>query len=272
MKFLFLNLLIIVLLLIYKVSSASYLEENNTECHLYYHWIGKDPNDFPKCCDGSNAFMCNDNDRVNSLIVSPKYYDHPNFSTFPIFEQLTKIKIYDYGRLTMQFVEPFDLDINIFKQPSLKILIVDSVYAVDIASDIDPNCPLEELTLNNTQIENLPNSLFKLKSLKKIELGNNSLMNVKIVKFKNSPIECNFENTTIDCYQEGACSNIFSSEYRKCSEDEINEILGKEEVEVPVNQTKSDNENASSSGNKNKNNGFLIKSIISISIILFYLL
>jgi len=204
------------------------------------------------------------------IIENSRYYRHPDFSTFPIFEQLTIILIRDYGGI--EFVEPFDLHINIFKQPRLKQLFVNSVYVDDIATDIDPNCPLEELTLNNTQIERLPNSIFKLNNLKKIELGDNSKMNVKIVKFKNSPIECKFINTNIDCYQEGACNNISSSNYKKCTEDEINEILGKEEIENPVNQTKLDSKDISNSGNKSKNNEILIRSIIGIGVILFYLL
>jgi len=281
MKFFILNLLIIALSIVHKVSSASVFDDSK-ECHLYYQWIGEDPKEYPECCDGSNPYMCNSNERVNSISVNAKYHNHPDFSTFPIFEQLTYLIIYDYGSDSMKFVEPFDLHANIFKQPSLKQLIVDSVFANDITTDIDPNCPLEELTLNNTEIKSLPNSLFKLNKLKKIELENNSLMNVKIVKFKNSPIECNIENTNIECYQEGACSNISSSDYKKCTEDEINEILGKEEIKAssPDNQsntntdsknTKSDDKDTSSSGNKNTISGFLIKSIVGISTIFLYL-
>jgi len=69
-------------------------------------------------------------------------------------------------------------------------------------------------------------------------------MNVKIVKFKNSPIECNFENTNIDCYQEGACNNLSSTNYRQCTEDEINEILENNQAETPDGQSNSDNANS----------------------------
>jgi len=68
MKFLSLNLLITVLSIVCKVSSSGTFEDNK-ECHLYYQWIGEDPNDYPECCDGSNPYMCNDNNRVNSITV-----------------------------------------------------------------------------------------------------------------------------------------------------------------------------------------------------------
>jgi len=100
-------------------------------------------------------------------------------------------------------------------------------------------------------------------------------MNVKIVKFKNSPIECNFESTTIDCYQEGACSNLASNNYRKCTEDEINEILGLEKEGIKTtnttdNQPKTDNKENTDSNNKTKsngNNGILIGGLIGIGVI-----
>jgi len=92
-------------------------------------------------------------------------------------------------------------------------------------------------------------------------------MNVKIIKFKNSPIECNFENTNIDCYQEGACKNISSNNYRQCTDDEINEILENKKNEVSDGQSNSDNKNNSNSENEN-NNGILIGSIIGIGIII----
>ncbi len=98
-------------------------------------------------------------------------------------------------------------------------------------------------------------------------------MNVKLVKFKNSPIECNIEKTKISCYQEGACSNISSKDYKACTEDEITAILGKTEVETE-NQPKTDNKNNTNTENKNKNKnknnkskGILIGGIICIGII-----
>ncbi len=101
-------------------------------------------------------------------------------------------------------------------------------------------------------------------------------MNLKIVKFKNSPIQCNFENAKIDCYQEGACSNISSNNYRQCTEKEINEVLGIEQIEIPDNQsntnnttnTNSENENENNNDNVNDNNGILIGSIIGICVII----
>jgi len=93
-------------------------------------------------------------------------------------------------------------------------------------------------------------------------------MNVKIVKFKNSPIECNFENTNIECYQEGACSNISSNNYRKCTDDEINEILENKKNETSNNQSNSDDKNNSNSENGNKSNGIVIGTIVGICIII----
>jgi len=231
------------------------------DCELARRWIY----DGDCCVSNSSPYICNANNKIVSINLNnveiSLYYT-------PIFEELTFLQVKDKRN---DPVELIGINISVFNQPKLKTLIVDVNYVDSIATNINPNCSLEELTLNNTKIENLPNSIFKLNNLKKIELGNNSSMNVKIVKFKNSPIECNFENTNIDCYQDGACSNISSNNYKKCTDDEIKEIIGNENedikiIETPDGQSSSNNKDNSNSENNNKNNNLRILLGITIGI------
>jgi len=251
MKFPSLNLLIISLSILHIVLAE--VEEDIPDCELALDWkdIGTG------CCNSdSGPYFCNADNRIVSIkFNSEKNSSFPQFRNIPKFEYLTLLQIEGYEGAS-DIV--YSIHINIFKEPKLKTLIVDAQRANSIATDIDPNCSLEELTLKNTRINNFPKALFKLNNLKKIELANNTLMNVKIVKFKNSPIQCNLENSNVDCYQEGACSNISSNNYRKCTDDEIYEILGKEEIDSDKNSSKSNNSNS---------NGILIASIIGICII-----
>jgi len=274
MEYYLLNLYLLILSVVYKISSStSPYDMSITDCNRAWNWTGYDVTD--NCCIiGDDLFTCNVNNKIDKVYIDSNYLSNPNFTAFPIFDELILLEIEDYP--SVPYDEPIILDTNIFKQPSLKTLKVDSEYVEDITTDIDLNCPLEEITLNNTKIKNLPNSIFKLNKLKKIELGNNSSMNVKIVKFKNSPIECNFEKTKIDCYQEGACSNISSSNYKNCTDDDIIEILGKNEIEIkvpddqPKEKIQSDNKNNSNSENtnKNKNFGIIFGAVIGIGIVI----
>jgi len=265
MKFLSLNLLIISLSILYKVSAK---DGDNSDCELALKWINNDNlREVSDCCvsDSDPVFSCNTRNKIESIHLDSRILDIPNISFLPELDDLTLLEVIDYQANSNRPLN--NLHFNLFKQKSLKTIIIDSYYFNDIAYKIDPNCPLEELTLNSTRIKTFPNSIFKLNNLKKIELGNDTLMNVKVVKFKNSPIQCNFENTNIDCYQEGACSNISSNNYRKCTDDEINEILGNKKNEASDGQSKSDSKDISNSENKNNSNGILIGTIIGICII-----
>jgi len=88
-------------------------------------------------------------------------------------------------------------------------------------------------------------------------------MNVKIVKFKNSPIDYNFENTNIECYQNGACINENMNDYRECSDNEINEILGKNVVETSSISDKNTNFKYKNTNSDNKNKYFGILTAYS---------
>jgi len=223
--------------------------------------------DAEECCvSDSDPFFCNANNKIVSIQFNPKTIPYPGIKYIPKFEELTLVRIEGFhGNLCNS---PFSIHVNIFRQPKLKTLIIDTSCPESMATELEPNFSLEELTLKNTRINNLPNAIFKLNNLKKIELGNNTLMNVKIVKFKNSPIQCNFENTNIDCYQEGACSNISSNNYRKCTDDEINEILGNNKNNTSDGQSISNNQDNSNSENKSNSNGILIGGIIGIGILI----
>jgi len=264
MKFQPLNFLIIVLSVIYKLSvyGQYYVPP---QCEEAYNWI-KFPVKDNCCVINDDPFFCNINDKIDAINLTPKYTEYPGFLFLPIFDELTSLQIND--KIGYSYSQPFPLYKKIFEQPSLKTLIVNTSYVNDIATDISPDCPIEEISLKNTQIKNFPNSIFKMNNLKKIELENNTLMNVKIVKFKNSPIECNFENTNVDCYQEGACSNLSSTNYKKCTDDEIKEILGSDQTET-ANSNSKDNSN---SENKNKSNGIIIAVIIGICVVIIIII
>jgi len=272
MKLHFLNPLIISLSILYKVSARI---EDRSDCELALEWINDyNSRNISDCCvsDSDPIFSCNNRNKIESININSVYTDIPDFDTIPKLDDLTSLKIIDTDYPNGAYYFTYSLNSNILKLQNLKTIIVDSNYILDINfGRIDPNCPLEELILKNTQIQTLPDKLFKLNNFKKIELKNNTSLYVQIVKFKNSPIECNFENTDIECYQEGACINISTNNYRKCYQYEINRILRNETIEFPDNQPKSDNKdnlNSENENNSNGSNGILIGILIGICIMI----
>ncbi|ORX84883.1 hypothetical protein BCR32DRAFT_242224 [Anaeromyces robustus] len=91
---------------------------------------------------------------------------------------------------------------------------------------------LEYLSLANTNVNNIPNSIFLLSNLSNFDISYNPQLSLKIIKFKNSENvnidNCNFINTNILCYQSGTCKNNFKlntkTNYKECSNTDIEEI------------------------------------------------
>jgi len=269
MKFHSIKILIILLSILYKVLAE---DENRSDCELALEWVNHDNSRIINdcCVSDDDPFFCNSGNKIESIYLNSQYTDIPNLDLIPQFNDLTSLKIIDTG-FPDDRANAYSINTNINKLKKLKTIIVDSINISEFSlEDIDLNCPLEELTLKNTRIIGLSNKLFRLNNLKKLELENNSKMDVKIVKFKNSPIECNFKNTSIDCYQEGACSNISSNDYRECRQYEIYRILRESKND---NQSQSDNkENLNSEKKSNGNKGILIGGLIGIDIIILLIL
>jgi len=80
--------------------------------------------------------------------------------------------------------------------------------------------------MGKTDLTELPSNIFKLTNLKSFNISYIPDLNAKIIKFGSPVDECNFENTTIHCYQPDACKKIIgTNKYKECTTDEINEIL-----------------------------------------------
>ncbi|ORX86665.1 hypothetical protein BCR32DRAFT_240809 [Anaeromyces robustus] len=127
------------------------------------------------------------------------------FTCDPTSEYITDLvlSVMDYTDL-VKYEEPITITKNLFDLPELQILELLSQSVESFDETFNLNSPLEEL-----------------------ELKDNSLLKVKLVKFVNSPIQCNILNTTIECYQPGACTVPPANIGRECTQTEIEEILGK---------------------------------------------
>eukprot|EP00833_Pecoramyces_ruminatium_P002898 jgi/Orpsp1_1/1176930/evm.model.c7180000059533.1 len=99
----------------------------------------------------------------------------------------------------------------------------------NIPTSIENLSKLENLNLRETNIKELPYSLFNLLNLKKLYLESSSEL-YKIINFKNSNVECFFEETPISCYQKGSCLNIDDELYNECTSNEIYNIKSQNSI------------------------------------------
>jgi len=84
---------------------------------------------------------------------------------------------------------------------------------------------LKIIDFHNSKINELPNSIFGLKNLEKLDLSGIKSTEMEIINFGGKEIEeCNFNDANILCYQPSTCSNISPGEYEPCSDKTIDEI------------------------------------------------
>jgi len=113
------------------------------------------------------------------------------------------------------------------KNDKLKELIIarnyENIQIEDIFfNDLDQ---LKIIDLHDSNINNLPDSIFGLKNVEKLDLSGKQSTKMDIINFKDKSRikECKFNDNIISCYQESTCSNISSGIYEPCSEETIEE-------------------------------------------------
>jgi len=141
-----------------------------------------------------------------------------------------------------------ELPTKMFDILNLKELTLNNNNIDEVPPAIQKLTKLENLQLSNNNINKLPNEIFKLPNLKTFDLQNNPNLNLKMIKFDDLIIkDCFFHNITISCYEPQACKTVhlkdensndiifndidIEKKYRKCTKEEINEILNIKENE-----------------------------------------
>jgi len=214
------------------------------------------------CCS-SPDITCDSSGSITD--VQLYFRDYPVESDFTDFPILPKLKYL--------YLQEYDFDVlpsRIFDLPNLKKLEIDRALN-EITNDINPNCPIEELTISKSTIVDVPPNLFKLSKLKKISFINCIDFNAKIVKFGSTLDECHFINSDLSCYEPGTCKslNTYQQDINECSKNEISNIMNSQSNNVKVDNNNvigTTNENVSQNNNNNNNNNNNIPDVVNSEI------
>jgi len=189
------------------------------------------------CCNAKgdsyksdNHCGCDRSRHVQWVYFSSKYpeVECKDFSKFPELQNLSILIINKTE--TVDFNYDINLTSNIFDLPSLNILYISTSKVKALPENINTNSTVKQIEISGTKIKKLPNSIFQLPNLERFNLTDNPNLSAKIVKFKKSPIQCDFKNVNIECVQSEACSNISTDKFRECTPKEIDEVLGNNPV------------------------------------------
>jgi len=97
-------------------------------------------------------------------------------------------------------------------------------------SDIIKVKSLKDINLASTKITSLPNAIFNLTNIEKLDLHSNQYLKTRIINFgyeESTPLNyCNFDSINILCYQNNTCAEeeTYIKNIKQCTEKEINQI------------------------------------------------
>ncbi|OUM57766.1 hypothetical protein PIROE2DRAFT_17143 [Piromyces sp. E2] len=116
----------------------------------------------------------------------------------------------------------FDADIfnNMKNCSNLTYLSLNSNKQIkEIPPSIQYLISLEELYLNNADISNISDNIYKLQKLNKLSIEDNPNLNIEIKSFQSKSIECSFNNSPIKCIHSDACNTLLPSDIKSCSDE-----------------------------------------------------
>jgi len=247
-----------------------------TDCTKYYNYLYEDDKDYNNTCcitDGYEYIKCDYENYItrieNNIYLGGKI--NPNMKSFPSFPKLEELHIIDHGIKEMPY--------GIFNSTYLRILKLPYNDIKVVPPDIQNLTYLEKLDLSYNDIMELPNELFNLPNLNSINIGNNPYLNVKFIKFSNSPIhECTFDNIKISCYERHACNlinydNTFfyddtaEKHFTICTEEQKKEVLNQISQNNGSNSKNGSNGNNGNNENKDKDSDPPYIFIIKVGVI-----
>ncbi|ORX82472.1 L domain-like protein [Anaeromyces robustus] len=168
---------------------------------------------------------------LNNNILPTRFFDQPMLRTLSVYESnITSIP--EIIKKDCPVVE-INLEHNLITEFPYQFSSLPKLQNLDVGTNqiedmINIPSALEVLVLNNTQITEIPPDLFKLNNISRFHISNNPQLNANIINFGRNIEECSFEGTNISCLQPNTCKLIDESQYKPCSEDQINEIKNKQ--------------------------------------------
>ncbi|KAL6600687.1 hypothetical protein LY90DRAFT_511509 [Neocallimastix californiae] len=180
----------------------------------------------------SNSNITEFSNEVNSQSpIKEIYLDNDQINNFPY--QFNKLPNLKYLNLNNNEIKELSKDTGSFSSIE-KIELNNNLDLFSLPEEISDLIHLQVLDLGKTDLIELPNNIFKLSNLKSFNISFIPDLNAKIINFGSTIDECNFENTTISCYQPDTCKKIIGGqEYPECTEQEIQQIIkGQKETDL----------------------------------------
>ncbi|ORX71008.1 L domain-like protein [Anaeromyces robustus] len=193
--------------------------------------------------DNLNKFpyVLKDLKKLRILSLSGNQIEGPLTSDIKKFTALEELYI-DNNKLNGEIIIPDNLKVlsvkgNTFTTYSKtnnnkvleKISVRNNMINDTFVSDLIKVKSLKDIDLSLTKITKLPNAIFNLTNVEKLDLHGNPNLKTRIINFgfeKSTPLDyCNFDSNNILCYQNSTCAEeeTYLKNIKACTEKEINE-------------------------------------------------
>jgi len=174
---------IVLLFLIYETSFymviGQMINEEKSDCTKLYNFLNGDSQDYSlDCCSDNPKVKCDNEGYITYFSLSSGTgIEIPNFSSFPFLSKIEELYI---SVSNLKEIPTSILKLNSLKKLSfgtnyIGVIPIGTNNIEVIPSAIQDLPKLEELYLNNNLIKEVPNELFNLPNLKKLELSNNKI-------------------------------------------------------------------------------------------------